>query len=189
MSDFLLVGLGNPGPKYETTRHNIGFMAVDRIGDRHRISLTQQKFHGRYGSGRVGDAKAALLEPQTFMNLSGKAVAAAARFFRLEPDHIVVLHDEIDLDFGAVRVKVGGGHGGHNGLRDIVDKIGSKDFIRIRLGVGRPTHGDVTNWVLSPFATDETATLDDMLRVAADAVEMILKDGPEAAQNEFNGRN
>ena len=188
MTDFLLVGLGNPGPKYETTRHNIGFMAVDRVSDRHRISLTQQKFHGRYGSGRVGDAKVSLLEPQTFMNLSGKAVAEAARFFRIEPDHIVVLHDEIDLDFGTVRVKIGGGHGGHNGLRDIIDKIGSKEFIRLRLGVGRPTHGDVTNWVLSPFAKDETTTLDEMLHVAADATEVIVKDGPEAAQNEFNGR-
>lgn len=188
MSDFLLVGLGNPGPKYEATRHNVGFMAIDRLADRHRIALTQQKFHGRYGSGMLGDEKVAVLQPQTFMNLSGKAVAAAAQFFRVPPERVVVLHDEIDLEFGDFRIKIGGGHGGHNGLRDIVDKLGTRDFIRVRIGVGRPQHGDVTNWVLSPFSQEEATTLDEILDDVARATEMIVCDGPEAAQNEFNGR-
>lgn len=188
MSDFLLVGLGNPGPKYAATRHNVGFMAVDRVADRCRITLTQQKFHGRYGSGICRDRKIALLEPETFMNLSGKSVAAAANFFQIDPEHIVVVHDEIDLEPEVVRIKVGGGHGGHNGLRDIIDKLGTRDFVRIRIGVGRPQKGDVTNWVLSPFTQDEAIALDAVLDRAADAIEVILRDGPEAAQNEFNGR-
>ncbi len=188
MSDFLLVGLGNPGPKYALTRHNVGFMALDRLGDRHRIALTQQKFHGRYGSGIVCNHKVVLLQPETFMNLSGKSVVAAAQFFQIEPERIVVMHDEIDLDFGNVKVKVGGGHGGHNGLRDIIDKSGHRDFVRMRIGVGRPEHGDVTNWVLSPFRQEDVTTLDEMLHVAADATEAILKDGPEAAQNLFNAK-
>lgn len=188
MSDFLLVGLGNPGPRYAATRHNVGFMAVDRIGDRHQIRLTQQKFHGRYGSGIVCDRKVVLLQPETFMNLSGKSVVAAAQFFQIEPERVIVLHDEIDLDFGTSRVKVGGGHGGHNGLRDIADKWGTKDFLRLRVGVGRPEHGDVTNWVLGPFREEDVQILDEMLDDVADATEAILMDGPEAAQNKFNGR-
>lgn len=188
MSDLLLVGLGNPGPKYAATRHNVGFMAVDRLGDRNRIELTQQKFHGRYGSGIVRDQKVVLLEPETFMNLSGKSVGAAAHFYGLEPERIIVLHDEIDLDFGSLRVKVGGGHGGHNGLRDIIDKLGSREFVRVRIGVGRPEHGDVTNWVLGTFSEEECAELDDVLDVVADAVETIMSDGVEAAQNRFNGK-
>jgi PTH1 family peptidyl-tRNA hydrolase len=188
VSDALLVGLGNPGPRYETTRHNVGFMAVDRIADRFRIGLTQQKFHGRYGSGIVCDASLVLLEPETFMNVSGKSVAAAAQFYRLEPDAIIVAHDDIDLDLGKVKVKRGGGHGGHNGLRDIAAKLGTKDFVRIRIGVGRPEHGDVTNWVLSRFRDDEMSMVEDALDTAADAVEVLVKDGLEAAQNEINGR-
>ena len=129
-----------------------------------------------------------MLQPDTFMNLSGKAVVAAAQFFRIDPERIVVFHDEIDLDFGKIRVKVGGGHGGHNGLRDIIDKLGTRDFVRMRIGVGRPEHGDVTNWVLSPFSDSECAELNDVLDVVADATETLLNDGPEAAQNLFNAK-
>ena len=164
-------------------------MAVDRVADRHRIALTQQKFHGRYGSGIICDQKVVALKPETYMNLSGKSVAAAAQFFQIEPEHIVVLHDEIDLEFETVRVKAGGGHGGHNGLRDIIAATGSRDFIRLRIGVGRPEHGDVTNWVLSPFRDEETGPLDDVLEVTADAVETILTDGLSTAQNRFNSKS
>jgi len=188
VSDFLLVGLGNPGAKYERTRHNIGFMVVERFARRHQIPLTQQKFHGRYATGIACGERIVLLEPLTFMNASGKSVAAAASFYGIDPGSILVVHDDIDLDFGTLRVKVGGGHGGHNGLRDIFDRLGSKDFVRVRVGVGRPRHGDVTNHVLSPFGEDETARVDGVLDDAADAIETIFEDGPEAAQNEFNGR-
>ena len=188
MSDFLLVGLGNPGPQYAATRHNVGFMAVDRFADRWRIPLTQQKFHGRYGTGICRDAKVTLLKPETFMNLSGKSVLAAAQFFRVDAERTVVVHDEIDLDPGVVRVKTGGGHGGHNGLRDIIDKTGSREFVRVRIGIGRPSRGEVTNWVLGTLSRDEAAALDDTLELVADILEKIVSDGPEAAQNEFNGR-
>ena len=119
-----------------------------------------------------------MLQPETFMNLSGKAVVAAAQFFQIEPEHILVFHDEIDLDLGTLRVKVGGGHGGHNGLRDIIKLLGSRDFVRMRIGVGRPEHGDVTNWVLSPFRNDDVQILDETLDVLADIVEVILKRRP-----------
>lgn len=188
MSHHLLVGLGNPEPRYEATRHNIGFMAVDRLGDRHGIALTQQKFHGRYATGFVADKKVTLLEPLTYMNVSGKSVQAARAFYGFSDEEVVVVHDDLDLDPGVVRVKIGGGHGGHNGLRDIAAKTGSNDFVRVRLGIGRPVRGSVTDWVLSPFSVDELDTLDQQLDIAADALEMIVRDGPVAAQNEFNGR-
>lgn len=162
-------------------------MAVDRVGDLHHLALTQQKFHGRYVSGLLGHHKVVLLQPDTFMNLSGKSVAAAMKFYQVEPERLVVFHDEIDLDAGVTRVKIGGGHGGHNGLRDIIDKIGSRDFVRVRIGVGRPEHGDVTNWVLSPFRQDQLDELDDQLELVAKIAETIVNDGADAAQNEFNG--
>lgn len=185
---YLLVGLGNPGPKYDATRHNVGFMALDRLAERHSLALTQQKFHGRYATGFCRSQKVCLLEPDTFMNLSGKSVVAASQFYSVEPDKIVVLHDELDIELGTVRVKIGGGHGGHNGLRDIAAKLGTKDFLRIRLGIGRPEHGDVTNHVLSRFRPDEESEVSEMLDTACDAIEMLLEKGAVAAQNEFNGR-
>jgi peptidyl-tRNA hydrolase, PTH1 family len=186
MSRFLIVGLGNPGPKYERTRHNVGFMALERLARRHRLSLSSQKFDGRTDTGLIGDQKVVLLEPLTFMNRSGKSVAAAANFYGLADEHIVVIHDEIDLPVGRLRVKSGGGHGGHNGLRDIVAKLGSRDFIRLRLGVGRPEHGDVTNHVLGPFSSDDEREVDELLETACDAVEVVIQEGVSAAQNRFN---
>ncbi len=188
MAHHLIVGLGNPGPKYETTRHNIGFLAVDHLADRLDLPLTQQKFHGRYATGFAGSEKVTLLEPDTYMNVSGKSVQAAAAFFQIDPEHIIVVHDELDLDPGSLKVKVGGGHGGHNGLRDIVSKLGSNDFVRIRLGIGRPARGSVTDWVLGTFSSDEWSMLPDQLEDACDALEMIVSDGAVAAQNEFNGK-
>ena len=188
MPHHLLVGLGNPEPRYEATRHNIGFMAVDRFGDRHNLVLSQKKFHGQYGSGFVGSEKISLLEPMTYMNLSGKSVAAARKLFQFEPEQIIVIHDDLDLDPGVVRVKIGGGHGGHNGLRDIIAKIGTRDFIRVRLGIGRPARGAVVDYVLHAFRPDELRLLDEQLDVASDAIEAVIRSGPKAAQNEFNGK-
>lgn len=188
MGSFLLVGLGNPEPRYETTRHNVGFMAIDRLADRLGVSLTQQKFHGRYASAICQGHKVHLLEPLTYMNLSGKSVVAARSFFDVAITDIIVVHDDLDLPPGAVRVKAGGGHGGHNGLRDIVAKTGSNDFLRVRLGIGRPEKGSVTEWVLNAFSKAEQPGLDMQLDDAVAAIELILTDGVLTAQNKFNGK-
>jgi peptidyl-tRNA hydrolase, PTH1 family len=187
MARYLIVGLGNPGPKYEGTRHNIGFMAVDRFARRHGMELNQQKFHGRYGKGHAAGQDVVLLEPQTYMNLSGKSVVPAAKFYDVGPESIIVLHDEIDLAPGVLRLKEGGGHGGHNGLRDIIAQLGSREFKRLRLGVGRPEHGEVTNHVLGRFRADETPAIDDLLERACDALEILMSEGLATAQNRFNG--
>lgn len=183
----LFVGLGNPGPKYELTRHNIGFLLADKLGRRWGIDLTRQKFNAAFGSGQGPGRPAVLLKPQTFMNLSGQSVSRAKEFFGLEATALVVAHDDIDLPWGAVRLKLGGGAGGHKGLRSIDQLLGTKDYFRVRLGVGRPAHGDVRNYVLQRFSEMELAELDDVLEVAADATERLLNDGLRAAQNAFHG--
>ena len=188
VSRTLIVGLGNPGPKYEGTRHNIGFAAVDALAQRYQMTVTQSKFHGVYTTGIIGGHDVALLKPLTFMNLSGKSVAPALNFFNVTPDRLIVLHDELDVELGQMKIKEGGGHGGHNGLRDIVAKIGTREFIRLRLGIGRPEHGDVTHHVLGRFRPDETVAVDRLLDDACDAVEVVLKEGAAAAQNRFHGR-
>ena len=187
MGRHLLVGLGNPGPKYAQTRHNIGFMAVERLASRWGLSLTREKFKGVYEVGLVGGVDAALLKPLTFMNLSGQSVQPAASFFSVEPEQIVVFHDEIDLPCGELKIKMGGGHGGHNGLRDIIARLGTRDFVRLRLGVGRPERGDVTNWVLGRFSEEERVEVEELIEEACDAAEMILGEGVAAAQNRFHG--
>lgn len=190
---WLLVGLGNPGPKYERHRHNVGFMVVERWLDAHALPGApdggwREKFHGRMATttGRFG--RCVVLQPQTFMNRSGKSVAAAASFFRVPAERIVVVHDEIDFEFGRVGVKGGGGHGGHNGLRDIIAATGSRDFVRIRVGVGRPPRGDadVSGWVLSDFRGPDLAELPDLLDRAQAAATAVMTDGLKAAMNEFN---
>lgn len=164
----LLVGLGNPGARYARTRHNIGFMALDRIAEAHGFSPWRRKHQGEVAEGRLGDVRALLLKPQTFMNLSGQSVGEAARFLKIEPAEIVVFHDEIDLAPGKCRVKHGGGHAGHNGLRSIHQHLGP-DYARVRLGVGHPGRKEeVANYVLHDFAKAEEGWLDDVLRGCAD---------------------
>ncbi|MFN3259729.1 MAG: aminoacyl-tRNA hydrolase [Pikeienuella sp.] len=164
----LLVGLGNPGARYARTRHNIGFMALDRIAEAHGFSPWRKKHQGEVAEGRLGDVRALLLKPQTFMNLSGQSVGEAARFLKIEPAEITVFHDEIDLAPGKCRVKHGGGHAGHNGLRSIHQHLGP-DYARVRLGVGHPGRKEeVANYVLHDFAKAEEGWLDDVLRGCAD---------------------
>ncbi len=184
----LVVGLGNPGSKYRETRHNIGFAVVDRLAERHRIGLSQEKFDGRFGSGRVAGHKVFLLEPETYMNRSGESVGPAARYYEIAPERIVVVHDEVDLELGRLKVKRGGGHGGHNGLKSLVDALGSRDFVRVRCGVGRPERGSVSDHVLGRFESEERPVADELIEIAADAVEVVLRDGPSEAQNQFHGR-
>jgi peptidyl-tRNA hydrolase, PTH1 family len=164
----LWVGLGNPGAKYAGNRHNIGFMAVDRIAGDHGFSPWRSKFQGLLAEGTLAGEKVLLLKPQTFMNLSGQSVAAAMRFHKLEPGEVTVFHDELDLAPGKCRVKTGGGHAGHNGLRSIISHAGP-EFHRVRLGIGHPGHKDqVTAWVLHDFAKADENWLDDMMRGIAD---------------------
>lgn len=176
----LFVGLGNPGAKYAHNRHNIGFMAVDRIAEDHGFSPWKSKFQGRLSEGRLGSEKIVLLKPETFMNLSGQSVGEAMRFFKLTPEDIVVFHDEIDLAPAKIRVKQGGGHAGHNGLRSIHQHIGP-DYGRVRLGVGHPGHKDaVPRYVLHDFAKADETWLDDLMRGISDgAAELAGGDGPK----------
>lgn len=164
----LIVGLGNPGAKYARHRHNIGYMAVDRIADDHGFSPWRSKFQGVISEGRLGSEKIVLQKPETFMNLSGQSVGEAMRFFKLDPDEVIVFQDELDLAPGKVRVKTGGGHAGHNGLRSLHQHIGV-DYHRVRLGIGHPGHKDrVSHHVLSDFAKADADWLDDVLRGVSD---------------------
>lgn len=182
----LVVGLGNPGSKYTGTRHNIGFLCVEAFAARWGISLNEKKFKGLLGTGRAGDRMVSVLEPQTFMNLSGESVGPAAGFYRLTPDSVIVAHDDIDLEPGRVRIKIGGGHGGHNGLRSCDKHLPSKDYIRIRLGVGRPPVGEVSGWVLGRFAASDQTLVEQLIEVGADAIEGVLNDGLLATQNRIH---
>ncbi|WP_295048815.1 aminoacyl-tRNA hydrolase [uncultured Paracoccus sp.] len=174
----LIVGLGNPGAKYASNRHNIGFMAVDRIAADHGFAPWKARFQGLVSEGRLGDARITLLKPQTFMNLSGQSVGEAMRYLKLTPADVIVLHDELDLAPGKCRVKQGGGHAGHNGLRSIHQHIGA-DYGRVRLGIGHPGHKDrVAPYVLSDFAKADADWLDDLLRGISDgAADLAAGDG------------
>ena len=189
MERTLIVGLGNPGPQYEQTRHNIGFLAVDSMANQQSVMLSQNKFQGIYGQGRLGTGEAiTLLKPQTFMNLSGRSVVACAQFFKVPPEKIIIIHDELEFPFGVVKVKVGGGHAGHNGLKSIISLLGTRDFLRIRVGIGRPKRGDVSNYVLAPFSTDEQPWLDDVTSQVARDVCQVIHQGARRAMNEIHAR-
>ncbi len=186
MSRILIAGLGNPGRKYEGTRHNIGFQVLDQLADRYRLRLGQQKFHASYTTGRIAGADVVLIKPQTYMNKSGRSVQAARQFYDIAAPDSLVLHDDIDLEPGTLRIKEGGGHGGHNGLRDIINKTGDRDFIRVRLGIGRPAHDNVTGHVLGRFDSDEVEMVQTLIEDACDAIETVLSDGVAQAQNRFH---
>lgn len=184
----MVVGLGNPGRRYERTRHNAGFLVVERLAARWSIVADRKQSGALVGDGRIGDSRVTLVRPQSFMNLSGQPVRALMDFLKIEAPEIVVVHDEVDLPFGAVRCKQGGGHGGHNGLRDLNKHLGP-DYLRVRVGVGRPPEGwDTADYVLGAWPEDEAARLPELVDGAADAVEHILRDGITSAMNRFNPR-
>jgi len=185
----LVVGLGNPGSRYAGTRHNIGSMAAQRLAQDSGIALKRQGHQGVYGVGRLDEEEVVILLPQTFMNLSGASVASASKSLGLVAGDLVVFHDDIDLPFGQLRIKAGGGHGGHNGLRSINQVLGGGDYLRIKIGVGRPPHGgDVAAYVLSPFSAEERRQLEKVVENAASAVICLLKYGVQQAMNDFNNR-
>ena len=184
--DLLVAGLGNPGREYERTRHNAGWLVLDELARRHGGSW-RSKFSGSLSEVRLGDARVALLKPETYMNESGRSLGAAARFFKVEPQQVLVVHDDVDLETGRLQARDGGGLAGHNGLRSLAQHLGSQDFLRLRIGVGRPGRGDrrsVADWVLSPFAPEDDP--DALISRSADAVETLVNDGLEAAQQRFN---
>ena len=184
--DLLVAGLGNPGREYERTRHNAGWMVLDELARRHGGSW-RSKFSGSLAEVRLGELRLALLKPETYMNDSGRSVGAAVRFFKVEPERVLVVHDDVDLEAGRLQARAGGGLAGHNGLRSLAQHLGSQDFLRLRIGVGRPGRGDprpVADWVLSPLAPDEDA--EALISRGADAVETIAQDGLEAAQQRYN---
>lgn len=188
-SSYLVVGLGNPGPKYAKNRHNFGFMVADELADRSLFPSWREKFSGLFAKVQLGDFSFTLLKPMTFMNLSGKSVSRAVGFFDVPRENIIVVHDELDLAFGTVRVKNGGGTAGHKGITSIKNLLGHAEFPRVRMGIGRPEHGSVSDYVLKDFSADETISLHDVVKRGADAVQSIAESGVTAAMNEFNRRN
>lgn len=184
--DLLVAGLGNPGREYERTRHNIGWLVVDELARRHDGAF-RSKFSGQLAEVRLAEDKLALVKPETYMNESGRSIAAAARFFKLDPGALLVVHDDVDLEPERLQARLGGGLAGHNGLRSIAQALGTNDFLRLRIGVGRPGRGDrrsVSDYVLAPF--DPEADVDALVASAADAVETIAAEGLEEAQRRFN---
>jgi PTH1 family peptidyl-tRNA hydrolase len=184
--ELLVAGLGNPGPEHARDRHNVGWMVVDELARRHEGSF-KGKFRGRLADVRVGDAKLALLKPETYMNESGASIQSAAAFYKVAPGEVLVVHDDVDLETARLQARLGGGLAGHNGLRSIAQRLGSQDFLRLRIGVGRPGRGDprpVADYVLSAFAAEDDAKA--IVARAADAVESLVAEGLEETQRRFN---
>jgi PTH1 family peptidyl-tRNA hydrolase len=184
--DLLVAGLGNPGPEHSRDRHNVGWMVVDELARRHGGAF-KGKFRGRIADVRLDGVKLALLKPETYMNESGASIQSAASFYKLPPSQVLVVHDDVDLAIARLQARLGGGLAGHNGLRSIAGRLGSSDFLRLRIGVGRPERGDprpVADYVLSPFAPEDD--VEAIVDLAADAVERLVADGLEETQRRFN---
>ena len=187
--DFMIVGLGNPGKQYENTRHNAGFLAVDTIAQKHHTDIKRIKFKGLVGECSLGGKKALLLKPSTFMNLSGQSVREAMQFYKLPPEKVLVIFDDINLEPGKLRIRRKGSDGGHNGMKNIIYLSGSDQFPRIKLGVGKKPHPDydLADWVLGKFQGEDKKAIDQAVKRAADAVECILAEGIDRGMSRFNG--
>ena len=185
---YLIAGLGNPGTKYSGTRHNMGFDVVDLLIERHKIPQSGVKFNAMYGKGTINGHKVIVMKPLSYMNLSGGPIQQMAAFFKIDPaSRLIVIHDDIDLDPGVLRIRKQGSAGGHNGMKDIIQKLGTEQFCRVRVGVGaKPKDWDLADHVLSRFTPADRTLVDEALEAAADAVEKIVTEGPDAAMNTFN---
>ena len=187
-AEWLIVGLGNPGDKYENTRHNVGFMTVDILAERLRIPVQKLKYKALTNTAELGGQKVLLMKPVTYMNLSGEAVRQAADFYKIPPERVLVISDDVSLPVGKLRIRAGGSAGGHNGLKNIIAQLGSDRFPRVKIGVGEKPHPDyeMADWVLSKFTGEDKKAIDAAILRAADAVECLLKEGPDRAMNRFN---
>lgn len=185
---WLVVCLGNPGPKYEGTRHNAGFMAADALSKKYGAAVNRLRFKSLTGTCPIGGETVMIMKPQTYMNLSGDAVIQAVRFYKIPADHVMVISDEMALPVGKIRIKTKGSAGGHNGLKSIIEKLGTEEFPRIRLGVGAPPHPDydVKDWVLSVFRNQDAEDMAAAAEKAAEAVECYISEGAERAMNKYN---
>ena len=186
---YIIAGLGNPGKEYENTRHNIGFDVIDRLAEEENIAVMESKHKALIGKGYVAGQKVILAKPQTFMNLSGDSVQPLMSWYRLSSRKLLVIHDELDLEPGRIKIKSGGGLAGHNGLKSIVQRLGTQDFYRLRLGVGRPPDRDnVISWVLGRFPAQEKTRAEESIKEAVEAILCFAADGPEKAANRYNGK-
>lgn len=185
---WLIVGLGNPGARYENTRHNVGFWAIDELSRRSDTAVRKIRFHALTADAVVGSQGVLLMKPTTFMNLSGQAVGEAARFFKIPPDHILILSDDVDLPLGKLRIRKSGSAGGHNGLKNIIQHLGTDQFPRLKLGVGGKPHPDynMADWVLGQLQGEDKKVMEQAVKRAADAVECLLAEGIDRAMNKFN---
>jgi PTH1 family peptidyl-tRNA hydrolase len=185
----LVVGLGNPGNNYADTRHNAGFLVVDDVAETWSITINQKKFNVEFGRGRIKGIDTILVKPQAYMNKSGPPVRQVSDYFKISYRDMLIIHDDIDLEFGRLKIKEKGGHGGHNGVRSLIDAWGEDAFVRLRVGVGRSgDHGNVVNHVLGRFGRQEKAALEKVVDRARDAVETILCEGAKEGMNRFNDR-
>jgi len=187
---YVIIGLGNPGSRYRLTRHNIGFMVLEKMAELHQVDLKQKSFNAIWGKGKLAGVDALLAMPQTYMNLSGTTVRQLLAFFKKDINNLLVVHDDLDLAFGSVRLKLGGGNAGHKGLASITESLGSSGFMRIRLGIGKPTEKSRTeSYVLEKFSSEESAALSDVIQTAAEAAEDIIRAGIEKAMAKYHRRN
>lgn len=185
----IIAGLGNPGEPYRLTRHNMGFLVVDALADDCGIAIQKKKFEALLGDGRIGEQRVLFVKPQTFMNLSGQSVRQVTDFYQITTDDLLVVHDDLDLSFGTLRIKVGGGDGGHNGIRSLIEHLDNATFTRVRLGIGKPAFkGDTERYVLQPFPKADLEQLAEVVRTACEAIREILAAGPRPAMNRFNIR-
>ena len=188
-ASWLIVGLGNPGEKYENTRHNVGFQVADELAQRQNAPIQKLRFKALTNLLTIAGEKVLVMKPVTYMNLSGEAVRPAADFYKIPPDHVVVISDDTALPVGRLRIRKGGSAGGHNGLKSIIQHLGTEEFPRVRVGVGEKPHPDydLADWVLGKFVGEDKKTMDQAVKRAADAVECLIQNGPDKAMNRFNG--
>ena len=185
---YVIAGLGNPGKEYEKTRHNMGFLVLDRISEEHGIPLSRAKHDALIGKGSIAGRQVMLVKPQTYMNESGRSLGAILRYYGLEPDRLIVIYDDMDLEPGAIRIRKKGSAGSHNGMRSIISHLGGDDFPRIRVGIGRPSYADWKDFVLGKVSAEEGGKIEEAVKMAADAAVDILKNGIDRTMNRYNTR-